>query len=297
MVRSPVWLIAGCLAAACSKSEPAPAAPASPHCRAAAETLASYSLGNYVPEAEREAAVKPIEAECARAGLTDAEAKCLAEARSKQAALGCPRVLTEELRALERVAGRGRCRPALLAVHFAAEEELARAPEEQVADAREMVGMVKRILGKSCEHDDWPAEVFACFDETPMERSAECLERLPVEIQQRLQIEFQAEARTLFEKRRREQLGLPPEEPALPEGVAATGNPTCDGYLAARAAFEECAAVPASTKAVVLAGLAPLEGPWRKLPAGSLANAPSIEPLCTAAHDQLRTSATALGCE
>jgi hypothetical protein len=297
MLRSPVWLIAGCLAAACSKSEPAPAAPASPHCRAAAETLAAFSLGNYAPREEREAAVKPIEAECARAGLTDAEATCLAAATSKQAALACPRVLTDELRALDRVGGRGKCRPALLALHFTAEQELAKAPPEQLAQAREMIALVKGVVAESCARDAWPDDVFACFDELPLERSAECLERLPLETQQRLQVEFNVKARERFEAERRRELGLPPEQPALPDGVAATGNPTCDAYLAARAAFEKCEAVPPSTRSVVLAGLAPLEGPWRKLPAGSLANAPSIEPLCTAAHDQLRQSAGPLGCE
>jgi hypothetical protein len=295
MLRSPVWLIAGCLALACSKSEPAPARAASPHCRAAAETLAGFSLSNYAPAEERAAAVAPIEAECARAGLTDAEARCLADATSKQTALACPRVLTPDLVAIDRAVGRGKCRPLLLAVHLSTEDELARIPEERLAEAQEMIAMVKATLSRSCTRDPWPDAVFACLEETPIDRGADCLQQLPMEIQMQLQQETNEAAVAIADKHRRRRLGMA-EEPALPAGVAATGSATCDAYLAARAGFEQCEAVPASTRSVVLASLAPLEAPWRKLPAGALASAPGMEPLCTAAHDQLRQSASALGC-
>jgi hypothetical protein len=300
MLRTRVWVVVGVLAiAACKQSGDGPAPTPSPACRAAGETLASFAVSDYAPPEERAQAAAPIQTECARAGLSDADAQCLADAKSRHEALRCPRVLTAELRAIDRAIPRGRCRPALLALHIAAEQALLEAPPERLEEAKEMLAMVKQTLARSCERDAWPDEVFACFDEVEVERGAECLQRLPIDVQQRLQAEIETAGRAMFEKHERRRRGLPAAElepGALPPGVASTGSATCDAYLAARAAFDRCGTVPASTRSVLLGTVAALEAPWRKLPPGSVGAAPAFEPLCTAAHAQLDQLSAQLGC-
>jgi hypothetical protein len=286
--------VAALAAAACGKGggggggggpaeKPGPVAPKTPSakCGDAANTLAGLMGETPAPED-----IEAIKKECETSLLSDAEAQCIADATRPLDVLRCPRALTPELTAVDKIIGTGPCRPVMLAMFLVENQQLSRVPEDQQERAAAIFGVVMKQLGKSCRTDAWGAEAMQCFSETDPMHAMECSEKVPKPIQEKINARITAE------------LQGGGEDLAENDGsFVATGVEACDHYLGVRSRLEKCDAVPEAMKKTLLGVVAPLEKPWRNLPEGAVAQAAdSLGPVCEQASAQLEPMVESVGC-
>jgi hypothetical protein len=272
--------------------KPAPKAP-SAKCQEAADNLVKLAGSDTTgPD------MATIKAECEQLLLTDAEAECLARAQDKLQAVMCPRPLTPELRESEEVLGLGPCRPVLVVAHLAERQkmqeiyqavQMGSIPEDQLMKAQKMFEVVRTELGKSCRSDNWGTDAMTCFSTSDPQTAFDCITKVPPELLEKI------DGRIKRSLAKEEGFDLPDEDVAEIEG--ATGVAACDGYLRVRKELEACETLPPSTKASLIAIVAPLEKPWRTLPAGAVATTgDAFTPLCEQAAAQLSELASSVGC-
>jgi len=290
MHKSRVLICAVSALAACGKTggtgggpaeKPGPVAPKTPSakCGDAATTLAGL-----MAETPDPGAIETIKKECETALLSDAEAQCIADATRPLDVLRCPRALTPELTAVDKIIGTGPCRPVMLAMFLVENQQMARVPEDQQERASAIFGVVMKQLGKSCRNDSWGAEAMQCFTDTDPMHAMECSEKVPKAIQEKINARITAEL----------QGGASAEDLG---SYASTGVDACDHYLGVRSRLEKCETVPDATKKTLLGVVAPLEKPWRSLPEGAVAQAAAtLGPVCEQASAQLEPLVEQVGC-
>lgn len=263
------------------KPGPVPAKQTTPSakCADAAKTVAGM-----MAETPDQADIDKIQKECEESLLSDAEAQCIADATRPLDILRCPRALTPELTEIDKIIGTGPCRPVMLAMFLVQNQQLARVPEDQQERAAAIFGVVMKQLGKSCKNDHWGAEAMQCFADTDPLHAMECSEKVPKDIQEKINARIQAELKS------------GPGEEDLGD-VAATGVAACDHYLSLRSRLEKCESVPDSTKKSLLSIVAPLEKPWRDLPEGAVASVgEGLSPVCEQASATLEPLVSGVGC-
>lgn len=295
MHKSRVLFCAVAAAAACGKggggggsaeksggAKPVAQTAPSTKCGDAANTLAGLMEETPAPEA-----IEAIKKECETALLSDAEAQCIADATRPLDVLRCPRALTPELTAVDKIIGTGPCRPVMLAMFLVENQQLARVPEDQQERAAAIFGVVMKQLGKSCRSDNWGAEAMQCFTETDPMHAMECSEKVPKPIQEKINARITAEL----------QSGGGGDLAENDGSFVATGVEACDHYLGVRSRLEKCETVPEATKKTLLGVVAPLEKPWRSLPEGAVAQAAAtLGPVCEQASAQLEPMVESVGC-
>jgi len=163
LVRRVVIVGAVAAIAACSKgSGPGPGkGPGGADCGAVAEALASQTVGNYAPRAERAKAVADLRAQCEGAGLSPADGACIVAATTRFELSRCPRPLLPGLADLAR--DPTGCHAVAAHMEDIARTQLASAPPE----LRAALPKILDVVEGSCTSDVWSPEVKGCLIDAP----------------------------------------------------------------------------------------------------------------------------------
>lgn len=153
-------------------------------CGPVAEALASIELGNYASVDVRAPRVAALRGQCEAARPSEAEAACVAAARTRTAVAACPNPILPELRALPspdcaRVA-------TTLGAAFDGQILAGNLPPAIAQHRDVLLGVVRA----SCQLAPWPSEVKACMSEPGLdfERGVEkCIRLLPDDVEQQLE--------------------------------------------------------------------------------------------------------------
>lgn len=166
-----------CLSKLCVEPPPA-------DCRAVAETLASFDLGNYAPIEERGPVVAKHQAACEHAHVSKDEGACIDDARDKwTAALCAPRLFPELASGTtsDCTAVRAKIRSSYSSQTAAFQND---------PKMSKWFDAMLQIVQQSCEQDRWPDAVKQCIlasSSNDQHTLTNCNHAMPPPLQQKLQ--------------------------------------------------------------------------------------------------------------
>jgi hypothetical protein len=174
--------------AACDAGQPSPKQPPSRQaatgvCPKVAETLASFTLGNYAGPEARAPELAKQQAACEKAQITEKEAACLTAAKDEWTAAQCAARLFPHLQV-----GDGGCKQVTQRLRAAVVAQLG--PSASTPQAIQMIDKVLPVIERACVEDGWPQQTKSCIlaaninDLKSLER---CSETLPEPLRDKLQ--------------------------------------------------------------------------------------------------------------
>jgi hypothetical protein len=173
--------LATLLLVACNQSSTPPPAPESAaDCAKVAEIVTNYELGAGAKADARTAAVARHREACKTAGLTVADANCIAKAKGTWDLMACaPKMFPQ------RATG-GDCKAVAAKMRDSIVADL---PKDMGSAGLAMVDKMIVVIEQSCSDDNWPAEFRTCIlDAKPEElvgtsKKRKCDDMLPHEMQ------------------------------------------------------------------------------------------------------------------